>query len=86
MSAEKIYAEFLAAGVDVLFDDRNDKKCGAGVKFADHELLGIPVRVVISEKSLAENKVEIAFRQSLEKSENVEIEKVLPRVQEFLAE
>ena len=84
--AEKIYAEFLAAGVDVLFDDRNDKKCGAGVKFADHELLGIPVRVVISEKSLAENKVEIAFRQNLDKSENVEIEKVLPRVQEFLAE
>lgn len=62
--ADNLYASLKNAGVDVLYDDRN---VSAGIKFADSELLGVPVRVVISPRSLAENKVEISFRQSGEK-------------------
>lgn len=58
--ADKLYADLRAAGVEVLFDDRN---CGAGVKFADADLMGMPIRVVISPKTLAEDKVEIKLRR-----------------------
>lgn len=47
-AAEKIYADFEAKGIDVLWDDRD---VGAGVKFADADLIGVPVRLVVSEKT-----------------------------------
>ena len=47
---------------DVILDDR--KSARTGEKFADAELMGIPYRVVISDKTLAENKVEIKNRQT----------------------
>lgn len=50
--------------MDVIFDDRDER---AGVKFADLELIGIPHRIVISEKTLAENKLEYVNRQEGEK-------------------
>lgn len=46
-ASEKLYQEFLDAGIDVLFDDRNER---AGVKFKDADLIGIPVRVVVGKK------------------------------------
>ena len=58
--ADKLYVDLQAAGVEVLFDDRN---CGAGVKFADADLMGMPIRVVISPKTLAEGKVEVKLRR-----------------------
>lgn len=48
-AAEALYAELKAAGVDVLLDDRNERP---GVKFADLELVGIPHRIVVSERGL----------------------------------
>ena len=62
--AENLYQSLKNAGIDVLYDDRN---VSAGVKFADSELLGVPVRVVISPRSLTENQVELAFRAEGEK-------------------
>ena len=59
-AAEKIYTELTAKGIDVLLDDRPDLR--AGVKFNDADLLGIPVRVTVGEKSLAQGKVEIKLR------------------------
>ncbi|MFW2176900.1 MULTISPECIES: proline--tRNA ligase [unclassified Moraxella] len=50
--AEKLYADLKAKGVDVILDDRDER---AGVKFADLELVGIPHRIVISEKNISEN-------------------------------
>ena len=60
--ANKIAAELEAAHPeDILLDDRNNRP---GEKFADAELMGIPYRVVISDKTLAENKAEIKNRKS----------------------
>ena len=55
--SEQIYAETLGMGIEVLLDDR-DKKTSPGVKFAESELIGIPHRVVISPRSLADGVVE----------------------------
>ncbi len=60
-AAEALYAELLVAGIEVLFDDRGEK---AGFMFSDADLLGIPLRVVVSPKSLAEGKVEFRTRSS----------------------
>lgn len=59
-TAEKLYLDFLAKGVEVLYDDRGDKT--AGEKFADADLLGIPWRVVVSDKTLKKRGVEIKRR------------------------
>jgi prolyl-tRNA synthetase len=58
--AEKIYHDLSTQGIEVLFDDRLDVQ--AGEKFADADLLGIPHRVVISERSLASGGVEYKHR------------------------
>ena len=58
--AQKLYKELLAKGVEVLYDDRDDKS--AGEKFADADLLGIPLRVVVSEKTLEKKGVEVKRR------------------------
>jgi prolyl-tRNA synthetase len=58
-AAEKLYAELQAAGIDVLLEDRDDRP---GSLFADMDLLGIPHRLVISEKSLAAGTIEYKGR------------------------
>lgn len=60
-AAEKLYAELTSAGIEVLYDDRGEK---AGSMFSDADLLGIPLRVVVSPKSIAEGKVEFRTRAS----------------------
>ncbi len=57
--AEKIYAELMALGVEVILDDRDERP---GVKFKDSELIGIPIRIGIGEKSLAKGEVELKLR------------------------
>lgn len=59
--AQKVYEELLKAGVEVLYDDR---EVSAGVKFADYELIGIPVRLVVSAKT--GDKIEYKERDSSE--------------------
>ena len=68
--AEKIYKTLLEKGVEVLFDDR---EVSAGEKFADSDLIGIPLRVVVSKKSLAAGGVEVKKRSESE-SEIVSVE------------
>jgi prolyl-tRNA synthetase len=68
--AEKLYTDLTTQGVEVLFDDREE---GAGSKFADSDLLGIPFRVVVSEKSLSAGGVEMKERKA-DTSEIVSIE------------
>ncbi len=57
--AEKLYTELSAEGVEVLLDDRDERP---GVKFKDSELIGIPLRIGIGEKSLAKGEVELKIR------------------------
>ena len=64
--AESIYKEATAMGMEVLLDDR-DKKTSPGVKFAESELLGIPHRLVVSARGIAEDSIEYTFRRTGEK-------------------
>lgn len=57
--AREIYQRLMEKRVDVLYDDR---EISAGEKFADADLIGIPYRVIVSDKSLAENKLELKNR------------------------
>ena len=59
--AAELYNALTAAGVSVLYDDRDERP---GVKFADAELMGIPYRLTISERLLKENKLELTARAS----------------------
>jgi prolyl-tRNA synthetase len=60
-AAERIYEDLGAAGIDVLIDDRDERP---GVKFNDAELIGIPYRVTVGPRGLAEGIVEINHRAS----------------------
>jgi prolyl-tRNA synthetase len=74
--AEKIYAELQKKKIEVLFDDR---EVTAGQKFADADLIGIPYRIVVSEKSLQAGGVEMKKR-SEEKGEIVKVEELLEKI------
>jgi prolyl-tRNA synthetase len=58
-AAEQVVAALSAAGVEVLYDDRDER---AGVKFKDADLIGIPLRIAVGKKGLAEGKVEWKVR------------------------
>ena len=58
-----IYAEFKDSGIETLFDDRDER---AGVKFKDSDLVGIPVSIVIGQKTLENKKVELKTRAGKE--------------------
>lgn len=73
--AEKVYQELQNAGVEVLFDDRDDVMAGA--KFADADLIGIPVRLVVSAKT--GDKIEFKKRTEKE-TELVSLEEILKRI------
>jgi prolyl-tRNA synthetase len=64
--ADRLYAEFTAAGIEVLYDDRDARP---GVKFADAELLGIPHRLVVGERGLEAGKLEYRGRRDTESQE-----------------
>jgi prolyl-tRNA synthetase len=64
--ADRLYLEFTAAGIEVLYDDRDARP---GVKFADAELLGIPHRVVVGERGLEAGKLEYRNRRDTESQE-----------------
>jgi len=72
-AAEALYTELQEAGFDVLLDDRNARP---GVQFADAELIGIPHRLVISERSLAAGELEYRHRNDSE-SQNLKREEAL---------
>lgn len=74
-ATDKLYADLTAAGFSVLLDDR-DKKTSPGVKFADMELIGIPQRIVISERSIKEGTLEYKGRRDTE-SQHIAIDQAL---------
>ena len=62
-AAEKLYADLAAGGVEVLFDDRTES---AGVRFNDADLLGLPLRVVVSQRTLKSQSAELKWRSQAE--------------------
>jgi prolyl-tRNA synthetase len=65
--AEKLYADLTAAGIEVLFDDREKER--VGVKFSDAELIGIPHRVLVAERGLDNGVLEYKSRRGGEAEE-----------------
>jgi prolyl-tRNA synthetase len=63
-AAERLYAELAAAGVEIFFDDRDERP---GVKFNDADLVGFPVRLVVGRKALEQGNVELSLRRDREK-------------------
>src|SRR5438874_1256792 len=80
-TAEKVVAELETTGLEVLYDDRDES---AGVKFADADLIGIPLRMTVSKRNLKEGKVEIKGRSSAD-LELVPLSEVLARVRAIVA-
>ena len=70
--AEKIYKNLIDKGIEVLYDDRDDKT--AGEKFIDADLIGIPWRVVVSQKTLEKDSLELKERNQ-DKTKLIEISK-----------
>jgi len=79
-AAEKVYEELQAAGFQVLFDDRVD--AGAGFKFNDADLLGMPIQVILGEKKLKEEKVEVKIRATGERFD-IALNKLVAKLKEI---
>lgn len=76
-TCEKFYSELQDRGVEVIYDDRSEK---AGSAFADADLLGVPLRVVVSPKTLAQGCVEYKHRDWGKRFEQLPCEAVLERI------
>jgi prolyl-tRNA synthetase len=79
-ASDKIYADLSNAGFSVLYDDRIDAQ--AGFKFNDADLLGMPIQVIVGDKKLKENKVEIKVRATGERFD-IETEKLNKKLAEI---
>ncbi len=81
-AADKLYSDLQSAGVEVIYDDRNVR---AGVMFSDADLLGVPLRVVVSPRNLDEGVYELSSRdKSL--SEKLAPETAVSRLKELIEE
>jgi prolyl-tRNA synthetase len=80
-AAERLYGQMLQAGIDVLMDDRDERP---GVLFADMELVGIPHRVVLSERGLASGSAEYKGRRD-DKPQDLPLKDVVAFLHERLA-
>ncbi|RKY91229.1 MAG: proline--tRNA ligase [Ignavibacteriae bacterium] len=82
-ASNKIYDELTGSGFEVLFDDRTNVQ--AGFKFKDADLLGMPVQVIVGDKKLKENKVEVKFRRTGERFD-VELSQLIEKIKEIIKE
>ena len=78
--AESVYESLRAGGVDVLYDDR---EAGAGEKFADAELLGVPLRLTVGRRALESGEIEVVLRRGMEAQAGIAPADVLARVAEL---
>lgn len=81
-AADKLYEDLQNAGIEVIYDDRNVR---AGVMFSDADLLGVPLRVVVSPRNLDEGVFELTSRDK-SISEKIKPEAALERVRELIAQ
>ncbi len=81
-AADRLYAELTAAGVEVLYDDRTDR---AGVKFNDADLIGCPLRLSVSARTLARGEAELKPRAA-DQATFVPLAEVVPTVRQMLDE
>ncbi len=77
-AAEDLYRDLNAAGVEVLFDDRDES---AGVKFNDADLIGLPLRITVGDRGLKQGGVELKLRRSKGRGELISLDEIVSRVQ-----
>ena len=78
---DRVYNELNEKGIEVLYDDRVDAQ--AGFKFKDADLLGMPLQIIVGDKKLKENKVEVKIRKSGERFD-VKVDELIGKVQNLL--
>ena len=81
-ATEQLYSACETAGLSVFMDDRAERP---GVKFAEMELLGMPLRVTVGERSLAEGKLELTVRRTGE-TEMIAPDQILDRIQQLITD
>ena len=84
-TATDLYEQLTAAGLEVLFDDRDER---AGFKFKDADLIGVPLRVIVGKRSLNDGVVELSVRREDEKRKvapDAVVDQVAKLVREELA-
>ena len=79
-AAEQIYGQLLEAGIEILYDDRDER---AGVKFNDADLLGIPIRLTVGARGLKNGVAELKLRRS-DESREVPLDAIVDQVQEVI--
>ncbi len=80
-ACEKIYGELTQKGFEVLYDDRKDVQ--AGVKFADADLIGLPLQIIVGERGLKEDLIEIKIRRTGERLK-VKTAEIIDKVQALI--
>jgi prolyl-tRNA synthetase len=78
--AERIYSDLMAAGVETIIDDRDER---AGVKFKDMDLVGVPIQVVVGRTVRERGEVEVRLRRNRSEPKYLPIDKVVETVQEL---
>lgn len=78
--ADKLYEDLQNAGIEVIYDDRSVR---AGVMFADSDLLGIPLRIIVSPKNMKQGVVEVASRDKTLKTQ-IPLENVMEEIKQYL--
>ncbi|MDX1579589.1 MAG: His/Gly/Thr/Pro-type tRNA ligase C-terminal domain-containing protein, partial [Gemmatimonadota bacterium] len=81
-AADEVFKTLVAAGIEVLYDDRRD--ASPGVKFNDADLRGLPIRVVVGERSLKAGGAELKLRTG-EETRIVPLDELVPEIRDELA-
>ncbi|MDO8624633.1 MAG: His/Gly/Thr/Pro-type tRNA ligase C-terminal domain-containing protein, partial [Candidatus Diapherotrites archaeon] len=82
LAADKLHQDMLQAGIEVLYDDRDER---AGVKLKDADLIGIPLRIVLSDRTYNQKSVEWKERWE-EKAKGVSLDILIPEIKKWLTQ
>ena len=80
--SERIYSQLEAAGIEVLFDDRKET---AGVKFADADLIGVPIRITLGNRSYKEGKCEVKLRSNEDETMSFDLGNLVSEIKDLIA-
>ncbi len=80
-ASKKLYGELKALGIEVLYDDRSEN---AGVKFKDADLIGVPVRITVGDRSLKQGNLEVSLRSNPKEKMDVPVESIVQHVRETI--
>ena len=78
----ELYTKLTSQGIEVIYDDRDER---AGVKFKDADLIGFPIRVIVSERMVEEGTVEIKRRHEKRCTE-VKIDEAIDKIRQMVRE